>query len=41
MSNELRSGNPELFLPLKDVYVTQYFGQNYLDFYKSWGLLGH
>ena len=28
-------------LPLKDIFVTQPFGVNYLDFYQQWGLKGH
>lgn len=31
----------KLTLPVKDIYVTQPFGANYLDFYKKWGLKGH
>ena len=31
----------ELMLPLKDIYITQKFGLNYLDFYKKLGLAGH
>jgi murein DD-endopeptidase MepM/ murein hydrolase activator NlpD len=28
-------------LPLKDIYITQYFGQNLANFYQQWGLKGH
>lgn len=31
----------ELKLPLKDIQVTQPFGVNYVDFYKSMGIIGH
>ena len=31
----------ELRLPLKDIYVTQPFGRNFVDFYQQFGLLGH
>lgn len=31
----------KLFPPLKDIFITQEFGANYLDFYKQWGLKGH
>lgn len=33
--------NLKLKLPLKDIYVTQLFGLNYLDFYKKLGMVGH
>ena len=32
---------PKLGMPLRDVYVTQPFGVNYLDFYTNMGLSGH
>ena len=28
-------------LPLKDIFVTQPFGMNYLDFYQKLGMIGH
>jgi len=31
----------ELRLPLKDIYVTQPFSRNYVDFYQQFGYLGH
>lgn len=31
----------DLRLPLKDVYITQPFGRNFVDFYQQFGLLGH
>lgn len=31
----------KLIPPLRDIYVTQPFGVNYLDFYKKLGLAGH
>jgi murein DD-endopeptidase MepM/ murein hydrolase activator NlpD len=31
----------ELSLPVRDVFVTQDFGKNYLDFYKKLGMKGH
>lgn len=31
----------ELRLPLKDIYVTQPFGRNFVDFYQQFGYLGH
>jgi hypothetical protein len=31
----------KLLLPIRDVFVIQPFGVNYLDFYKQWGLKGH
>lgn len=34
-------GNIKLYLPLKQIAVTQPFGVNYLDFYKNLGMKGH
>lgn len=31
----------ELRLPLKDIFVTQPFGRNYVDFYQKLGMKGH
>jgi len=31
----------ELFLPVKDVLVTQSFGRNFLDFYRKLGMIAH
>ncbi|MCK4554528.1 M23 family metallopeptidase [Candidatus Parcubacteria bacterium] len=33
--------NIKLDLPLKDIFITQPFGVNYLDFYKKMGMRGH
>lgn len=31
----------KLLLPLRDIYITQPFGVNFLDFYKKLGMAGH
>lgn len=37
----LKLSSMKLSLPIRDVYITQPFGVNYLDFYKKLGLDGH